>query len=313
MLKLDAASVSSALPYDRLIAALEVAFRNGVTVPPRAHHEVAVPGGTAGNLLLMPSWTPGGRLGIKIATVFPDNRRHGLAAVQASYLLMDATTGVPLAMMDANELTLRRTSAASALAARILSRTDSQTLLMVGTGKLAPHMVRAHRSVRDYRRILIWGRREQAGTELVRRLQCEAQSVEAVEDLESAVRAADVICCATLTTEPLIRGAWLQPGQHIDLVGAFKPSMREADADALARSKVFVDTHDGARREAGDILQAIQEGKFRDAEIVGDLAAMVRRDCETRTSDSEITLFKSVGTALEDLAAAELVLAHFEP
>ncbi len=310
MIILNAESVAEALPYDALIDALDAAFKTGANIPDRSHYPVEVTGGADGTLLLMPCWQTGGRLGVKIATVFPDNSRHALSAVNASYFLMDATTGVPLAVLDGTELTLRRTAAASALAAGYLSRGDSKTLLMVGTGQLAPHMVAAHATSRDIDRVLIWGRREQAARKVVENFSMASFSIEPVADLEAAVREADIISCATLSIEPIIKGEWLQDGQHLDLVGAFRQDMREADGEAVSRAEVFVDTYSGALSEAGDILQAIEEGAMKESDIVGDLSELARGKCQGRSSGEAITLFKSVGSALEDLAAAELVMRN---
>jgi ornithine cyclodeaminase len=306
----DADSVARCLPYDQLIEAIEEAFRTGETVPQRSHYSVEVHNGTSGSLLLMPAWTSGGSLGVKIVTVFPDNELHGLAAVRASYVLMDANTGVPRGMLDGTELTLRRTACASALASRYLSRPDSHTLLMVGTGKLAPHMILAHAMVRPISRVLLWGRRADAARALADEMRDAASDVAAVDNLEDAVRQADIISCATLAREPLLHGDWLQAGQHVDLVGSFTPEMREADTETVLRAELFVDTHAGATTEAGEIVQAIRTGKLAAADIRADLAALVRGTHAGRTSPAAITLFKSVGTALEDLAAARLVLGN---
>lgn len=310
MLSLDAKQVAAALPYDQLIDALEAAFAGEFEVPLRTHHEVGLPGGNPGTLLLMPAWQPGGSMGVKIATVFPDNASRGKPAVSASYLLMSAETGVPMAVLDGAEITLRRTGAASALASRYLSRSDASRLLMVGTGKLAPHLINAHATVRPIRDVRIWGRRREAAEKLVRALDASPVPVSAADDIEKAVREADIISCATLASEPLVHGDWLRPGQHIDLVGAFNPQMREADGRALSRAEVYVDTKAGARTEAGDIVQAIDDGSIRESDIRGELRDLVTGAVAGRSSDDAITLFKSVGTAIEDLAAAELVIRN---
>jgi ornithine cyclodeaminase len=207
------------------------------------------------------------------------------------------------------ELTLRRTGASSALASKYLSRADAAVLLMVGTGRLAPHLVAAHAAVRDFDEVMIWGRRPGAAAELAARLAPASFALTATDDLEEAVSRADIICCATLATEPLIRGKWLLPGQHLDLVGAFRPDMSEADVDAIMRAQVYVDTLAGATTEAGEIVQAMQSGLLDRRDIVGDLYSLARGTCPGRKSDDAITLFKSVGNALEDLAAAELAMA----
>ncbi|MFQ6004725.1 MAG: ornithine cyclodeaminase family protein [Woeseia sp.] len=308
MLNLDADSVAGALPYDKLISALDDAFRAGAQVPERMQLPVEVPESADGTLLLMPCWQSGGLLGVKIATVFPGNADAGLSAVYASYFLMDAVTGRPLAVLDGTQLTLRRTAAASALASTYLSRHDSKTLLMVGTGRLAPHLIRAHAAARKIDGVLIWGRRPEAAGRVAGELSRERFSVEVAGRLGEAVQKADIVSCATLATEPLIKGAWLSEGQHVDLVGAFKPDMREADGAALARARVYVDTYAGALSEAGDIVRALADGVIAESDIAGDLAELVRGQKSGRSSDKEITLFKSVGTALEDLAAAQLVM-----
>lgn len=310
MLTLDAKEVATALPYDQLIGALERAFSAGSDVPQRAHYEVEVPGGSPGTLLLMPAWQPGNGMGVKIATVFPDNAKLGAPAVFASYLLMSAETGVPVALLDGTELTLRRTAAASALASSYLSREGAQTLLMVGAGNLAPHLIAAHATVRPIREVLVWGRRPEAARGLAESLSGSDFSVTVAEDLENVVHTADIISCATLATEPLIMGEWLSAGQHLDLVGAFKPEMCEVDEAALVRADVYVDTRAGALSEAGEIVQALQSGAISEQDIKGELSDLASGSVSGRSNDDAITLFKSVGTALEDLAAAELVMRN---
>lgn len=306
MLTFNAQAVAQSLPYDRLIEALEKAFSGEAQVPDRIQYPVQVPGYADGTLLLMPAWRVGSVLGIKIVTVFPGNLQRNLPSVDASYLLLDATTGQTLALLDGAELTVRRTAAASALASKYLSRADASSLLMVGTGKLAPHLIRAHATVRPLQRVLIWGRRPESARQVADDLANEPYSVTVVEDLESAAKAVDIISCATLATEPLIQGRWLREGQHLDLVGAFTPQMSEADSEAVLVSDVYVDTHAGALAEAGEIVQALAGGRFKQTDIVGDLFDLARGTCPPRRSPKTITLFKSVGSAIEDLAAAEL-------
>jgi ornithine cyclodeaminase len=305
---IDAAAVDTALDDRSLVDALREMFRRGCEMPVRHHHTLATAGGPDATLLLMPAWTVGGYLGVKIATVFPGNADRGLPAVMGAYLLASAETGEPVALIDGPMLTLRRTAAASALASGYLSRDTAACLLMVGTGKLAPHLIRAHASTRPIRRVLIWGRNPDKAARLAASLGGDGLEVSATEDLEAAARIADVISCATLSKHPLIRGDWLRLGAHLDLVGGFTPQMREADDTAIRRATVFVDTHDGALAEAGDIVQPIASGVLRQADVAGDLFELSRGERPGRRADDEITLFKSVGTALEDLAAAMLAV-----
>ncbi len=303
---LSAADVEAALDWDSLIERLRRAFRRGAEVPVRHHHEIVNPGGPKGTLLLMPAWQAGRRIGVKIATIFPENGARGLPSVMGAYLLLDGRTGAPLALIDGPMLTLKRTAAASALASSYLSRADCERLLMVGTGSLAPYLVMAHAAVRPICNVLIWGRTPEKAEKLARRLDRPDFRVEATRDLEAAARGAHIVSCATLSNAPLVRGDWLQPGQHLDLVGAFRPDMRESDDTAVARARVFVDTREGALQEAGDIVQPVASGALDPADVAGDLFDLTRGERAGRRFYDQITLFKSVGTALEDLAAAEL-------
>jgi len=308
MMTVDAESVAKALPYDQLISALRRAFASGAEVPLRVHHTVSVPGGTDGTLLLMPAWQSGKSIGIKIATVFPDNAKIDSPAVFASYLLLSAESGVPVAVLDGTELTVRRTAAASALASSYLSRENSSQLLMIGTGNLAPHLVMAHAAARPITKVVTWGRRKAAAETLAERIAATGLAATATDDLEAAIAAADIISCATLASDPLVKGEWLQAGQHLDLVGAFRPDMREADDDALRRADVYVDTRTGGLSEAGEIVQGIENGAIDESDICGELSELAAGSVNGRQDASTITLFKSVGTALEDLAAAELAM-----
>ncbi len=299
---ISAQEVAGALAWPALIERLAATFREGVEAPPRHHHAMHRPDGEA-TMLLMPAWEEAGYIGMKMVNVFPQNADAGLPAISGLYILCEGEHGTPLACIDGSALTSRRTAAASALAARELARHDAESLLVVGTGKLAPMLIEAHASVRPIRTVRIWGRNPHKAEALADRFR-DRFDCEAVTDLKTAVSEADIISCATLSTEPLIRGEWLQPGSHLDLVGAFRPTMRETDSQCLARSEVFVDTYAGALGEAGDILQAIDEGMFNKADLRAEMAELVRGQKPGRTGDDAITLFKSVGASLEDLAAA---------
>ena len=304
-----AAEIDRVLTYPALIEALREAFRADITVPVRHHHAV-------GNamLLLMPAWSATDEataepsfLGTKIVTVFPDNGKISKPAVLGSYILMSGATGEPLAVMDGTSLTRWRTACASALAASYLAREDAAHLVMVGTGALAPYLVRAHASVRPIRRVTLWNRTRGNAVKAAFALAVGGIEPEIADDLEAAVRDADIVSCATLSAEPIVRGKWLKKGTHVDLVGGFTPKMREADDDAVRKSRVYVDTRTGAVKEAGDITQPLKSGALKKDAIRGDLYELCGGKAKGRTSASQITLFKSVGTAVEDLAAAMLV------
>jgi alanine dehydrogenase len=298
---LTAEEVAKAAPYRDIVEALRQGFREPAETPVRHHHDTT----PTTTFLLMPAWTKTWT-GLKVVTVKSDNPSLGLPTVQASYLLIDNATGTAVAMMDGTELTRRRTAAASALAADYLARPDASVHAIVGAGALAVHFARAHKAVRPIARTLISNRTRDKAVEVAAQLRAEGFDAEAC-DTEDAVRQADIVSGITSSQVPLIRGAWLKDGAHVDLAGAFKPVMRETDAEVVARASVYVDTRDGALAEAGDLLQARDEGKFDFADLKGDLFDLCQGRARGRQSGREITLFKSCGTALEDLATAVMV------
>lgn len=303
----DLDATRRALPWPALIEALRAMFRDGCVMPVRHHHTFAVPGEPDATLLLMPAWQVGTYLGVKLASVVPGNASRGLPAVAGLYVLASARTGEILATMEGGELTARRTAAASALAADHLARAEASTLLMIGTGRLSLNLIQAHAAVRPIARVGIWGRNPAKAARVADEASRLGFAAAPVADLDAALAEADIVSAATLSLEPLVRGARLRPGAHVDLVGAFTPAMRESDDETMRRGRVFVDTRGGALKEAGDIVQAIAAGVLRPDDIAGDLVALVRGEAVGRTGPDEITVFKSVGAALEDLAAAILV------
>lgn len=297
---LSAEEVARLASYRDLVEALRQGFASAITTPVRHHHET----GNA-TLLLMPAWSKEWT-GLKTVTVKFDNPAQGLPTIQGSYLLIDNATGSPVAMMDGTELTRRRTAAASALAADYLAREDASVLTIFGAGALAKHFVLAHAAVRPIKTVHVVNRSRAKAEALVAELTALGFAA-AVGDAEAAVRGADIVSCVTSSTEPLVKGNWLRPGTHVDLAGAFKPIMRETDSEVVARSAVYVDTYDGAKAEAGDLLQAEAEGHFNFASVKADLAELCSGKVRGRANPADITLFKSCGTALEDLAAAVMV------
>ncbi len=309
MLVIDAERIAGALSPGILADALKAAFCASIEVPVRHHHSIPREDGEVATLLLMPAWNKSrGYIGIKVASVFPLNAKRNAPSVEASYLLMAGETGTPLAVMDGRAITLWRTAAASALAARYLARPDASRLLIVGAGALAPYLIKAHAAGRPITAVEIWNRDIAKAERLARELSdIPGLRITATADLEAAVSQAHIVSAATLSTEPLIKGAWLRPGVHVDLVGGFTPKMREADDECVRRASVFVDTRAGASKEAGDIVQPLQGGVITDGDIKGDLFDLCRGIHKGRANAEEITYFKSVGTAIEDLAAAVLV------
>lgn len=302
----SAAEIDKILDFPSLIAALHEAFCADIETPLRHHHAIARDEGEAA-LLLMPAWTKekaGSFLGTKTVTVFPGNLAKGLGSVAGTYLLMSGDTGEPLVTIDGHRLTLWRTAAASALAAKYLAREDASHLLLIGAGALAPYLARAHAAVRPIKKVSIWNRSPARAEEVAENLAGESFTAEVVSEREVAARDADIVTCITLSQTPVLEGDWLKAGAHIDLVGAFRPNAREADDAAIRRAKVYVDTRRGALKEAGDIVIPIAAGILKEGDVQGDLFDLCRGQAKGRMSAAEITLFKSVGTAIEDLAAA---------
>jgi ornithine cyclodeaminase/alanine dehydrogenase-like protein (mu-crystallin family) len=301
---IDAAKVAKACDYPGLVAHLRAAHR----VPPPRVERVLMqqPSDTGMNnaVLVWPAWQPGVALGVKVVTMFPGNR--AAPAVQGAYLLFDGKDGSPQAVIDGTELTCWKTAADSALGADLLARTDARTLLMVGAGALAPHLIRAYQAVRPaLQQVLVWNRtaaKAQAVADAV-----SGTPAVSCTDLQAAVRRADIVCCATASTHPLVHGDWLQPGTHLDLIGGFTPAMREADDTAMRRARIYVDSRWFTVDHAGDLTQAIASGAITPADVRGDLFELCRGSVAGRTDADQITLFKSGGGAHLDLMTAQYI------
>jgi ornithine cyclodeaminase len=209
--------------------------------------------------------------------------------------------------MEGDELTARRTAASSALAARHLARKDARRLLVVGTGQLAPKVAAAHASVRTYDTVEIYGRRRDKAQGVVDALAAEGIEATIADDLEAAVRSADVVSCVTSSAAPVVLGDWVRPGTHVDLIGAFKDDMRESDDALVKKAELFLDFRPGAMK-AGDLAQPLAAGVIGEGDIRADLAELVRGGHPGRTDNGAVTLFKSAGFSLLDLAAARLAV-----
>jgi ornithine cyclodeaminase len=291
-----------------LVDALQTAFAEPATTPERMH--ASLPGQAGGTLLIMPAWQSRAQIGIKIVTVLPDNPAKGLPSINGIHILLDGDTGAVRAILDASALTGLRTSAVSALASRFLSRPSASKMVMLGTGPLSENLVRAHASVRHLKTIAIWGRDPEKARLLAQRLGDLDANVQATTDLADAISGADIVSCATNSDRPLVQSEWVRPGCHLDLVGSFSPTMVEVDPSLLARARLVVDTQ-VALKESGDLIGPLRDGVIRAPALeLADLAAGTARG---RSNASEITIFKSVGTGLADIAAARYLLAASGP
>ncbi len=295
MLYLNRQDVIERLPYDKLVSGLPERLLKTVRSPQRHVH--GWPG--EASFLLMPAWndTVGG---VKIVNVTPGNAARGLPAVTASYLVIDAETGEHKALLDGGELTARRTAAVAAVAAARLSDSNAHRLLIAGSGRIATELAFAYRAVRDIRHIAVYSPTEANAWTLIHALRAHGLAADLCANLSEGAAEADIIACGTMSKIPLIKGAWLKPGQHVALIGGYLPDMREADDDCMTNGQVWIDT-EAALGEAGDLSAVTRDavkGTLSDLCAVGEVAG----------SAEYITVFKSVGDAAQDLAAASLVL-----
>jgi ornithine cyclodeaminase len=295
----SADEVHALLDFPTLIDALRTAHRGE---PPRHHGRYIFgepnPGAQPDYLIVLPAWAPGEGILCKMVTSFPLNKaRHGLPTVQSLYVFLDARTGVPQAAIDGEAMIFRKTSADSALGASILARTDAEELLMIGAGGLAPFLVRAHLAARPgIRRVTVWNRTPANATRLAEALAAEGIPARATTDLDAALARADIVCAATMATEPHVKGALLKEGAHVDLVGSFTPEMREGDDDLLRRARIFVD-HRQALGKSGEFLGPMARGVISAEDVVADLFELVQGRAKGRVSTSEITMMKNGGAA----------------
>ena len=299
--------VARLTPYSPLVQALAKGLREPIESPPRSHFN---PNHDASAVLIMAAWKPKRIMGTKIVSIWPENNARGKSAVSAVYVVTSCQDGATLAVIDGTELTLRRTAAAAALAARLLARPGSKKLAVLGTGALAAHMAMAHGSVFDLSEITIWGRRLDKAQAVVDELTQGGIAARATTDLQSTLADTDIVAAVTTATTPFIRSEWVKPGTHLGLMGAFTASMAEAEPQLLSKTRLYADTREGVLQKGGEVLQALRAGLIVEADVRADLAELVASSCPTagRISDQDITVFKSVGFAALDLIAAEHLL-----
>lgn len=300
----DAAAVHAALPWPFLIEALRKAH-----LGPMPASDVVVqsdPAGGEAQFVTLPGWTPGGPIVVKMVGVFPQNAtlQPPQPAVQGLVALFDGTTGGPLLAADGAAMTARKTAADSALGAAILAREDAETLLIVGAGALAPHFAGAHLAARpSLRRVMVWNRTAARAEAVVKQLRDQDIDASVSRDLDASVAGADVVSCVTMSDTALVKGAILRPGTHLDLVGAYLPTLREADDAALARGTIFVDSRNNMQG-GGDLSQAVASGAITWDAVKADLFELVQGKSSSRTSSDQITVFKNNGGAHLDLFTA---------
>jgi len=307
---ISAAELDAKLEFPPLVEALRDLFRRGVDEARAIHLSQPLAEGRRNDWLLLPAWQFDRHMGVKLVSVFAHNEAKGLASVQGLYVLFDGSSGLPLAAIDGAAITLWKTAANSALAASYLARKDVRRLLMVGAGALAPYLARAHCAMRPIAQLMIWNRTVSKAEHMAATLMRPGLSVEVVSDLAAAVARADIVSCATMASTPIVKGAWLAPGTHLDLVGAYRPETREADDEAIRRARVFIDAWFTAGEHCGDICQPLAAALLRKEDIT-DTFQLARGERPGRQRDDEITLFKSGGGGHEDLGTAQHILEVF--
>ena len=302
----DMKAIQTALPYPLLVEALAQGLQQFAQTPARSFFS---PNQDASCVMIMPAWRPHQMMGVKLVSVWPENNAKGESAVSAVYVVISCLDGRPLAVLDGTELTLRRTAAAAALAAKRLARENSETLAVLGTGSLSVPLVQAHTDTMRLKNVLVWGRQFHKTQRVVKQLKELGIEVRAMGDLEETLALSDVVAVATTATEPFLKADWVKPGTHISLVGAFTPQMAEAEPVLMARSQLFADCRASVLEKGGEVFQAIEQGLVLDSDIIADLAELTAQsDRSWRHDGQAITVFKSVGFALLDLIAAEVVM-----
>lgn len=294
--------------YAELISKLQLAFSSPeFTIPERLHyHYPSTKSSKENTLLVMPGWDNNTMNGIKLLTIHPENSLKNIATIQGIFILFDRDTGSPKAIFDAKSLTNIRTAATSALASSYLSNPSSKTLLVIGSGALVPSLIKAHSTVRDIKTIYLWSRDINKTVTLIENNPDLHNNIIPLKEISEGIAKADIITSATSSQTPLIKGALLQNGQHIDLVGSYKKDMREADDSVIKKASIFIDTAN-AYLESGDLFTPMSSGLISKNDIQADLHNLCSNTHVGRLKKDEITLFKSVGYAIEDLVAANYI------
>jgi alanine dehydrogenase len=313
---IDAAGVTAALPLDACIELMENALRaydRGAVVQP-LRSVIQLPDGS-GSLYTMPAFiAEPPALAVKMITIFHGNAARSLPTHQGIVVVFDPQTGTPSLLLDAARLTAIRTAAVSAVATRALARADAAVLAMLGTGVQARSHIEALALVRPIREVRVWGRSRERARQLAREIAAGTAptggpggssplEVIVCDSAADAVSDADIVCTTTSAREPMLRGEWLKRGAHINAIGASTPDAREVDSAAVAMARIFVDSIDAALTEAGDLLLPLGEG-VTDAKDWSPIGAVLNGTASGRATEDDITLFKSVGLAIEDAAAA---------
>ena len=317
MLMLDADKILNTLPYTTLVDELAALHRQPIGLVDELLMESTDAANNVGHFFIRAGWQPEKAVGAKVITVFPRNNKTGeKPSIQAVYVLFEGTHGTPVACLDGTALTWMKTATDSALGSKLLAREDIETMLMIGAGQMAPHLVGAHCELRpSLRRVYIWNRTADKAETLAGSLSARFPAIDfvATGEIEAAAREADLICSAVGSTRPLIHGEWLKPGCHVDLVGAYTAEMREADDEVLRRGRLFVDARETTIDHIGELMIPIAAGIISGNDILASLSDLCGGGHPGRGGDDEITVFKNGGGGHLDLMCARILHAHCQP
>jgi len=312
MLMLDADKILSSMSFTTLVDELAVMHLEPIGLVDEMLMESTDANDNVSHFFIRSGWQPEKAVGAKVITIFPrNNQQREWPSIQAVYILFEGVNGTPIACLDGTALTWMKTASDSALGSRLLSRENVETMLMIGAGQMAPHLVSAHCEVRpSLKQVNIWNRTGDKAVALCANLAEKFPQIDfaAVSEIEANVRKADLICSAIGT--PIIQGAWLRPGTHVDLIGAYTPTMREADDECFRRGSLFVDARETTIHHIGELMIPLASGVISEQDVLADLSDLCLQRHGGRQSDDEITLFKNGGGGHLDLMCARILHQH---
>ena len=311
MLMLDADKILNSISFSTLVDELAAMHREPIGLVDEMLMESTDNNNSVSHFFIRTGWQPEKAVGAKVITIFPrNNQQREWPSIQAVYILFEGVNGTPIACLDGTALTWLKTASDSALGSRLLSRENIESMLMIGAGQMAPHLVSAHCEVRpSLKQIHVWNRTNDKAQTLCASLADKYPQIifNPVTEIEASAREADLICSAIGCTEPIIRGEWLKPGTHVDLIGAYTADMREADDECLRRGNLFVDARETTIHHIGELMIPLASGVISEADVIADLSDLCQQRHPGRQSDDEITLFKNGGGGHLDLMCARIL------
>jgi ornithine cyclodeaminase len=311
MLMLDADNILSSISFTTLVDELAAMHREPIGLVDEMLMESTDDNNNVSHFFIRTGWQPEKALGAKVITVFPrNNQKREWPSIQAVYVLFEGVNGTPIACLDGTALTWLKTASDSALGSRLLSRENIESMLMIGAGQMAPHLVSAHCEVRpSLKQVHVWNRTTDKAQNLCASLADKYPQISftPVTEIEASAREADLICSAIGCKEPIICGEWLKPGTHVDLIGAYTAEMREADDECLRRGSLFVDARETTIHHIGELMIPLASGVISEADVIADLSNLCQQRHPGRQSDDEITLFKNGGGGHLDLMCARIL------